>query len=212
MMESLDQIKARLLQALPAAAIEIVSNGSPSPQHSLLVDSAHLLEAARWLAMDQALRLDYLSNLTAIDWLDATLKEITRTREIIDGQERLIERTHETIRPGYFEVVYHLYSVELKHGPLVIRTRTADRSNNTRIPSVTAIWRGAEFQEREAYDLFGILFEGHPDLRRILMWEGFQDYPMRKDYVAPDDYEYEPTAHDDVLERARAHERKEAGK
>jgi len=53
--------------------------------------------------------------------------------------------------------------------------------------------------------LFGVIFEGHPDLRRILMWPEFTDYPMRKDYVPPDDYEYEPTPHDDVLARARRH-------
>jgi NADH-quinone oxidoreductase subunit C len=47
------------------------------------------------------------------------------------------------------------------------------------------VWRSAEFQEREAFDLYGIVFDGHPDLRRILMWEGFADYPMRKDYVPP---------------------------
>jgi len=67
------------------------------------------------------------------------------------------------------------------------------------------VYRGAEFQEREAYDLYGIVFDGHPDLRRILMWEGFQDFPMRKDYEPPDDYEYEPTPHDDVLEKAKQH-------
>ena len=70
---------------------------------------------------------------------------------------------------------------------------------------LTPVWRGAEFQEREAYDLYGIQFSGHPDLRRILMWDEFKDYPMRKDYVEPDDYDYEPTPHDDVVEKARKH-------
>jgi NADH-quinone oxidoreductase subunit C len=51
------------------------------------------------------------------------------------------------------------------------------------LPSLTPVWRSCEFQEREIFDLFGILFEGHPDLRRILMWDNFADYPMRKDYV-----------------------------
>ena len=78
------------------------------------------------------------------------------------------------------------------------------------IPSPTPIWRSAEFQEREIFDLFGVIFDGHPDLRRILMWNAFQDHPMRKDYVDPDDFEYEPTAHDQVLQRASQH-RSEAG-
>ena len=57
----------------------------------------------------------------------------------------------------------------------------------------------------KSIDLFGVRFTGHPDLRRILMWDEFVDHPMRKDYVAPDDYEYEPTPHDAVLEKAKRH-------
>ncbi len=71
--------------------------------------------------------------------------------------------------------------------------------------SLTPVYRGAEFQEREAYDLYGIIFDGHPDLRRILMWDEFKDYPMRKDYREPDDYEWEPTPHGEVLEKANRH-------
>ena len=81
----------------------------------------------------------------------------------------------------YLEAVYHLYSIEKKEGPLTVKVRTD--VEKSLMPSVTPIWRSAEFQEREAYDLFGIHFEGHPDLRRILMWEGFEHYPMRKNYV-----------------------------
>ena len=72
------------------------------------------------------------------------------------------------------------------------------------LPSLTPVWRSAEFQEREIFDLYGIVFEGHPDLRRILMWDEFEDHPMRKDYVEPNDYEYEPTPHDAVLEKVEA--------
>jgi NADH-quinone oxidoreductase subunit C len=129
----------------------------------------------------------------------------TRTKEIIEGVEREIERTQEVRRPGYLEVVYHLYSMALKHGPLILRLRTENRAEGVHVPSLTPIWRSAEFQEREVFDLYGVVFDGHPDLRRILMWDEFKDHPMRKDYVLPDDYEYEPTAHDTVLERAKAH-------
>jgi NADH-quinone oxidoreductase subunit C len=57
-----------------------------------------------------------------------------------------------------------------------------------------------------------VVFTGHPDLRRLLMWEGFKDHPMRRDYVEPDDFEYEPTAHDEVLARAKAHQAAVAGR
>ena len=92
-----------------------------------------------------------------------------------------------------------------KHGPVVLRMRTVNRTDQVELPSLTPIWRSAEFQEREVFDLYGIVFTGHPDLRRILMWDGFKDHPMRKDYVEPDDFEYEPTPHDEVLKRAQEH-------
>jgi len=93
---------------------------------------------------------------------------------------------------------------------VIIRLRTVNRSDQVTLPSLTPVWRGAELQEREIFDLYGIVFEGHPDLRRILMWDEFEDFPMRRDYVDPDDYEYEPTPHDEVLKRAEEH-RKRAG-
>ena len=83
--------------------------------------------------------------------------------------------------------------------------RTSDRADGNHLPSLTPIWRSAEFQEREIFDLYGIRFKGHPDLRRILMWDEFEHYPMRKDYREPDEYEWEPTPHDEVLEKAKAH-------
>ena len=104
---------------------------------------------------------------------------------------------------GYLEAVYHLYSLTRGLGPLVLRLQTQDRNQQTTLPSLTPVWRSAEFQEREAFDLYGIQFEGHPDLRRIMMWDGFEGHPMRKDYVEPDDYEYEPTPHDEVLKRSQ---------
>jgi NADH-quinone oxidoreductase subunit C len=182
-----------------------VPNGGPSEQRSLAVDNAHALAVARFLRDDPTLRLDYASNVTGIDWLDKVIQEKKKVKQVIEGVEREIEETTEHKKAGYLEVVYQLYSMELKHGPLILRLRTVNRSDSARVPSLTPVWRGAEFQEREAYDLYGITFEGHPDLRRILMWDEFTDFPMRKDYVEPDDYEYEPTPHDDVLEKAQRH-------
>lgn len=207
-METLEEIKARMQAAIAGAQVELVPNGSASGQHSLVVDNAHALAAARFLKEDAQLRLDYASNVTGVDWLDTVVTEKVRSKQVIDGLEREIEQVLEHKKPGYLEVVYHLYSMELKHGPVILRLRTADRKEGARVPSLTPVWRGAEFQEREVFDLYGVIFEGHPDLRRILMWDEFKDYPMRKDYVDPDDYEYEPTPHDEVLERARAHQRK----
>lgn len=204
-MESLEQIKSRLAAAVPGARMELIANGSPSGQLSLLVDNDHAVGVAKFLRNDPSLRFDYASNVTGIDWLDTVVKETTKTKQVLEGVERDIEQTTESRRPGYLEAVYHLYSMELNHGPLILRLRTVNRTDQVRIPSLTPVWRGAEFQEREIFDLYGIVFDGHPDLRRILMWEGFKDHPMRKDYVEPDDYEYEPTAHDEVLARAKTH-------
>src|SRR6266850_1918701 len=205
-MDSLDQIKSRIEAAVPGAQLRLVPNDSPANQPSLLLDHEHAVAIARFLRDDPQLCFDYASNVTGVDWLDAVLKEKVKVKKVIDGAEKEVEETVEKKRPGYLETVYHLYSMELKHGPVIIRMRTGDRRDQVHLPSLTPIWRGCEFQEREIFDLYGIVFDGHPDLRRILMWEEFQDYPMRKDYVEPDDYEYEPTAHDEVLEKAKRHE------
>jgi NADH-quinone oxidoreductase subunit C len=204
-MESLEQIKARAEAAVPGAMIDIVLNPGPSQQSSLLIDNEHAPAVARFLRIDPALRLDFCSNATGVDWLDRTVKKTVKVKKVIDGAEKEVDETQEEFFPGYLEAVYHLYSMTHKHGPVVIRMRTADRADGARLPSLTPTWRSAEFQEREIFDLYGIRFDGHPDLRRILMWDEFQDYPMRKDYREPDDYEYEPTPHDDVLERAKQH-------
>jgi len=80
----------------------------------------------------------------------------------------------------YFELIYQLASIKHNHS-LVIKTRSYDRENPT-LPSVVSLWRGADFQEREIYDLMGISFAGHPNLKRIFLWEGFPGHPLRKDY------------------------------
>jgi len=87
--------------------------------------------------------------------------------------------------PDNIAVVYHLYSQT--HGHRVVLKVLLDRSE-PHVPSIESVWRMADWHERECYDMFGVVFDGHPDLRRILLpfdWEG---HPLRKDYVYPDTY------------------------
>ena len=81
----------------------------------------------------------------------------------------------------YFEVVYRLESMEHNHS-LIMKTKCHDRENPV-VPSVVGLWLGADFQEREIFDLMGINFEGHPNMKRIFLWEGYQGHPLRKDYL-----------------------------
>jgi NADH-quinone oxidoreductase subunit C len=206
-METLEQIRDRLRARIPAAQITIVTNPGPAAEHSLLLDAAHASDVAFFLRDDPALRLDYCSNVTGIDWPE---KEIVETAKVTvpdpaGGPPKVVEQKTKRLQPGFLEVVYHLYSVAQKHGPVILRLRTGNRTDQVSVPSFMPVWRSCDFQEREVFDLFGIVFEGHADLRRILMWDEFKDHPMRKDYVAPDDFEWEPTPHGEVLDRAKPH-------
>ena len=204
-METLEQIKLRIESALPLTKLDIIPNECPAGERSLLVDAASGFAVAKFLRDDAQLKLDYCSNVTGVDWPDKELSEKIKVKQTVDGVEKEVEEVKKTMRPGYLEVVYHLYSMALKHGPVVLRMRTENRADKTHLPSLTPLWRGAEFQEREVFDLYGVIFGGHPDLRRILMWDEFVGFPMRRDYIAPDDFEYEPTPHDEVLVEAKKH-------
>jgi len=182
-----EQAKSAIEAAVPGCRVELLPNGSPSAQHSLILDHEHAVEIARFLRDDPTLRLDYCSNATGVDWLDSEVTEKVKVKKLVEGAETEVEEVRKTKIPGYLEAVYHLFSMEKKHGPVVIRMRTGNRAEDVHLPSLTPIWRSAEFQEREIFDLYGIVFDGHPDLRRILMWDEFKDHPMRKDYVPPPD-------------------------
>ena len=218
-MKTVEEIKAAIEAAVPGAGVEFVPNPGPAAEHSLRLAPESALAVATFLRDDADLAFDFLSNVTGIDWPDKEIAEkakvkrqVIKTVEGVDQQlEETVEETRKRVEPGCLEAVYHLYSIAKKHGPLVLRMTTANRSDQVELPSFTPVWRSAEFQEREIFDLYGIVFRGHPDLRRLLMWDGFKDHPMRKDYVEPDDYEYEPTAHDEVLKRAQEHKSREQG-
>ena len=81
----------------------------------------------------------------------------------------------------FFEVVYHLDSL-ITNTSLVLKSKLYGRDGNS-INSVISVWKGAELQEREIWDLMGIFFEGHPNMKRILLWEGFKGHPLRKDFL-----------------------------
>lgn len=212
-MKTVEEIKAAIEAGVPGAGVEVMTNPGPSGQHSLRIAPSHAVAVATFLRDDAELALDFLSNVSGVDWPDKEITEKVKVKrtvtKTVDGVEQQVEETvdeaRKRVEPGYLEAVYHLYSIAKKHGPVVIRMRTANRTDQVNMPSLTPIWRSAEFQEREVFDLYGIIFTGHPDLRRLLMWDGFKDHPMRKDYVEPDDYEYEPTAHDEVMKRHQAH-------
>lgn len=117
----------------------------------LVVDSEHLFQVATYLKETPGLDFDYLTVVTAADYME------------------------------YFEMIYRMVSLKQNHS-LILKTRLYSRDNPT-VASVTPLWRAAYYQEREIFDLFGIKFEGHPDLRRLLLWEGFNGHPLRRDYL-----------------------------
>ena len=126
-----------------------------------------------------------------------SIVESSQQSLVVDGKFLLPVATYLKTTPGldfdyltaitavdyydYFEVVYQLTSLQHNHS-LVLKTRCYGRDNPA-LPSVVSLWRGADFQEREIYDLMGISFDGHPNLKRIVLWEGFKGHPLRKDYL-----------------------------
>lgn len=201
-----ESIFNQIRTALPNAGVTYCENPAPAGQHSILIDTDSAIDVFTFLRDTEGLKLDYLSNVSGVDYPNGDLADTVAVPKSEEAGEESAEGEEKKSTGGFLEVVYHLYSMARKTAePLVLRQRTQDRGANNAVTSVQPVFRSAEFQEREAFDLFGIDFTGHPDLRRILMWDEFEDFPMRKDYVNPDDYEYEPTPHADVLKRAESH-------
>jgi NADH-quinone oxidoreductase subunit C len=118
----------------------------------LRVDPARLLELARFLKEEASWQFAFLANLSPVDWLSRTPR---------------------------FEVVYHLRSLAFNYR-IGLKVDVPDQT--LALPSLTGVWRAADWLEREAYDLFGVRFPGHPDLRRIMLPEDWQGHPYRRDY------------------------------
>ncbi len=121
-------------------------------EKTLIVKPEALVEICRSLRDDPVLKFNFLSDIAAVDHLP---------------------------REPRFEVSYHLLSIPEGHR---LRVKVQLPSQDPRVPSVTSVWSGANWLEREVYDLMGIIFEGHPDLRRIMMPEDWEGHPHRRDY------------------------------
>jgi NADH-quinone oxidoreductase subunit C len=119
--------------------------------NTLVVEPKYLFNVAEFLKNEKGLEFNYLSNLTAVDYLD------------------------------YFEVVYHLNSMVHNHS-IILKVKLHSRGKPF-VASVVSLWRAADYQEREIYDLMGIVFEGHPNLKRLFLWEEFEGHPLRRDYL-----------------------------
>ncbi len=124
-------------------------------QAGLLIPSERLVAVCHYLRDDNLIKYDYLASLQSVHFEDC------------------------------IEVNYHLESTTTPGKLIQLRVRTSEKEGEGEVPSVNAIWRGADFQEREVYDMMGIRFTGHPELKRILMWDGYAYWPLRKDFLEP---------------------------
>ncbi len=129
-----------------------VSGEAARGQAVIVVQRDALLDTLRTLRDHPELRFEMLSDLTAVDYLGRTPR---------------------------FEVIYQLYSLSLNHR---LRVKVAVEEADGVVPSAVPVWKSANWPERETFDMFGIRFAGHPDLRRILMYPEFTGFPLRKDY------------------------------
>ena len=131
---------------------EIVASHILRNELTLIVKKEHITDVARFLKENKELEFDFLSDLCGVDRIATD---------------------------GVFEVVYHLYSIHKNHR---VRIKALVPSEEPSIPTVTDVWKTANWHERETYDMFGITFDGHPDLRKILTPDDFEGHPLRKDY------------------------------
>ncbi|MBL4908245.1 MAG: NADH-quinone oxidoreductase subunit C [Sneathiella sp.] len=143
-------------QILERFAGHVRDDGPGIDMYCISVGPDHIVALCQYLKEDPSLKFNFLSDLCGVD--------------------------HYPEKDRY-EVVYHLFSIPLQHRlRLKCRPQSETYGDAPSIPTVTGVWRTANWAERECYDMYGIEFSGHPNLLRIYMWEGFEGYPMRKDF------------------------------
>ncbi|MBF6559291.1 MAG: NADH-quinone oxidoreductase subunit C [Candidatus Binataceae bacterium] len=166
----------------------VVEHHSAAGDDRIHLAREHLLDAARILRDDPALAFDLLLDVTAVDYYGQP-DDFTTNLQVWDqnrsAMRRQPQRRHELVLPPRgseprFALVYHLTSTTHLH---VLRIKCRVPEDDATIASLTPLWPGANWLERETYDLYGIHFAGHPDLRRIYLYEEFVGHPLRKDYA-----------------------------
>ena len=153
--------------------LEVVNVISFRDQVSVIIKKENIVDICKFLHDDPELDFDHLRDLCGVDYLNK--------------------------KEPRFEVIYHLYSVRHRH---MIRLNAQVSENDPKIDSLTFLWAGANWHERECFDMFGIKFKGHPDMRRILLPEDWEGYPLRKDYPLKGP-EKEWSGFAEVLEKAK---------
>ena len=154
---------------------------------TVIVRKEGLLEVCRYLKESPALAFNVLMDVTAVDYLTFGQGRYSEPTMATPSPLPYFMRPHPTTErwePGVgkeqrFEVVYHCYSVPKNHR---LRIKVLLPAVTPSVPSLTGLWSSANWYEREVWDMYGIRFEGHPNLKRIMMYEGFEGHPLRKDY------------------------------
>ena len=149
----MEMMNERVLERLKEQCAGSVSEANEfRGELTIVIPKERIIEVCKFLKEDSGLRFDLLADLCGIDMNTPTKR---------------------------FGVIYNLYSYRNKHR---IRLKTFAEEEHPKVPTVTVVWGTANWHEREAFDMYGILFEGHPDLRRIYMPDEFEYFPLRKDF------------------------------
>jgi NADH-quinone oxidoreductase subunit C len=166
-------------------AAETIASHSYRGDATVIVARESMLAVARTLKDDPAFRMNFLMDLTAVDFLTFGTKPspafFTSSGVQVRPSPEIPDQEPWPGRPAgaRFVVVYHLFSIQLKHR---LRAEVLVDEDDPELDSVSQIWAAADWLEREVWDMFGIRFRGHPNLKRILMYEEFSGHPLRKDY------------------------------
>ena len=180
MTESTANITSKLEERFSKELIDCIVDRD---QATLVIPPEHLLSVCQALRDEEQFAFSQLSDLCGVDYsaygqVDWATKETTSTG-FSRGRRSCVGTNSQDSDERRFAVVYHLLSIKYN---IRLRLRCYVATEPPRLPSVTEIWNSADWFEREAFDLFGILFDGHPDLRRILTDYGFIGHPFRKDF------------------------------